>query len=362
MSTEPPGARANLEIALNALARGHLEEALELSRRLLEGAPDDPAFLQLAATVALAMDRAEDALRSARASLARRPDHAPTHILAGRAARLKGDLEGALTSLRRAVSLEPGRAEPSFLLCVTLLEVGDKEATAVLHFLLENFPNDSGGWRMLGDALFAVQKLDAALVAYGRATQGAGATAAHLRRAGIFESQARYSEALAEYRAAAACAPELAEVTYRRALCLKRVNEMEGARRAFEEAARHGPSGPTAALASFELGLIEQDCGNFPAAVGRYEDALERRPDLAEAAVNLGICLQEMGDMAGAKQAYARALSARTDTFGRIAQALASSPTGELWLDHQALRRSLQGISATRPKAAPIDSGFREET
>ena len=73
----------------------------------------------------------------------------------------------------------------------------------------------------------------------------------------------------------------------------------------------------------------------------RDRRALELRPDFAEAAVNLGTCHQESGDMAAAKMAYRLALRLRPDTFGRVAQALAAAPMGEVWLDLAALRHSL---------------------
>jgi predicted TPR repeat methyltransferase len=89
------------------------------------------------------------------------------------------------------------------------------------------------------------------------------------------------------------------------------------------------------------VGLVRQDKREFGAAADAYGRALELRPDLAEAAVNLGICHQENGDMAAAKTAYRLALRLRPDTFGRIAQALAVAPMGEVWLDLAALRHSL---------------------
>jgi hypothetical protein len=45
--------------------------------------------------------------------------------------------------------------------------------------------------------------------------------------------------------------------------------------------------------------------------------------------------------MTAAKTAYRLALTLRPDTFGRVAQALAAAPTGEVWLDLAALRHSL---------------------
>ena len=47
--------------------------------------------------------------------------------------------------------------------------------------------------------------------------------------------------------------------------------------------------------------------------------------------------------MAAAKTAYRLALRLQPDTFGRIAQALAAAPIGEVWLDIAALRGSLAG-------------------
>jgi tetratricopeptide (TPR) repeat protein len=123
-------------------------------------------------------------------------------------------------------------------------------------------------------------------------------------------------------------------------LCLKIAREPKAAQDAFEHVVQLDPS---LGEAWFELALIQQDQGHLEEAVRNYRQALAARPDLAEAAVNLGICLQNTGDLSAAKRAYASALELRADTFGRIAQALSSAPIGEVWLDHQALRRSLGG-------------------
>ncbi len=97
------------------------------------------------------------------------------------------------------------------------------------------------------------------------------------------------------------------------------------------------------ARAWFLLGVSSADAGLRDAAVSAYRRALAIEPTLAEAAVNLGTLLQESGDLAGAKAAYGEALRLSPDTFGRIAQAMTTSPKGELWLDLAALRRDLIG-------------------
>ena len=79
------------------------------------------------------------------------------------------------------------------------------------------------------------------------------------------------------------------------------------------------------------------------AAITAYRRTLHLSPELAEAHVNLGICLQQTGDIAAAKASFGSAMRLRSDTFGRIAQALSAAPRGELWLDSERLRQSLAG-------------------
>jgi tetratricopeptide (TPR) repeat protein len=91
----------------------------------------------------------------------------------------------------------------------------------------------------------------------------------------------------------------------------------------------------------FDLGLARQDLRDYAAAATAYRKALDIKPDFAEAALNLGIVLQEGGDADAAMRAYRNAYRLRPDMFGAIAMALTSASHGRLWLDEEALRRSL---------------------
>jgi tetratricopeptide (TPR) repeat protein len=97
------------------------------------------------------------------------------------------------------------------------------------------------------------------------------------------------------------------------------------------------------ASAWFDLGLVRQDLRDFPAAADAYRRALAIKPDFAEAALNLGIVLQDAGDPDAAMTAYRTAYRLRPTLFGAIAMALTSASHGRLWLDEDALRRSLAG-------------------
>ncbi|MDX7952740.1 tetratricopeptide repeat protein, partial [Lichenihabitans sp. Uapishka_5] len=100
---------------------------------------------------------------------------------------------------------------------------------------------------------------------------------------------------------------------------------------------------PTSPRAAFLLGLCAQDRGDHATAVAAYERALALDPALPEAWTNLGIVRQATGDLVGARAAYGAALRGRASAFGRISQALAGAPKGELWLDLEGLRRDLAG-------------------
>jgi tetratricopeptide (TPR) repeat protein len=93
----------------------------------------------------------------------------------------------------------------------------------------------------------------------------------------------------------------------------------------------------------FDLGLARQDLRDRDGAAQAYRKALQTKPDFAEAALNLGTVLQEQGDLDGAMGAYREAYRLRPQSFGAIAMALTSAPHGKLWLDEEALRRSLGG-------------------
>jgi len=102
-----------------------------------------------------------------------------------------------------------------------------------------------------------------------------------------------------------------------------------------------GPDAPASAW--FDLALARQDLRDFAGAETAYTEVLARKPDHAEAAVNLGVVRQEAGDLDGAMEAYAQAYRMRPQTFGTIAMALTSGSHGRLWLDEDALRKSLGG-------------------
>jgi tetratricopeptide (TPR) repeat protein len=103
-------------------------------------------------------------------------------------------------------------------------------------------------------------------------------------------------------------------------------------------------SGEAPASVWFDLGVVRQDLRDHAAAAEAYRKALDIKPDYAEAALNLGIALQDCGDPDRAMRAYANAYRLRPTNFGRIAMALTTASHGRLWLDENALRRTLDSL------------------
>ena len=291
---------------VEALNAGRNDEAADLCAAGLVLEPRDAALNELAAIAALRRGRADEARAFARTSLATRPGHVGTLIVSGRAARALDDGAGAVSAFTAAVKNAPERAEPAFLLCTALVDTRDPAADSLLQGLAARFPHESAGWEDVARSLLGVG-----------------------RRAMAAEALAQACRAAPSFRPA-----------FNRGLILKDLGRAQEAAEAFAEAVGLDAG---VARAWFLLGVSSADAGRRDAAAAAYRRALAIEPTLAEAAVNLGTLLQESGDLTGAKAAYGEALRLRPDTFGRIAQAMTTSPKGELWLDLGALRRDLTG-------------------
>jgi tetratricopeptide (TPR) repeat protein len=231
------------------------------------------------------------------------------------------------------------------------------------------------GEPMLGHLLAAILFADGALAPARAQVEGSlknrpDNAAARLLAARIARADGDFDTALAHLDAAIALAPQR-DVFVEKARTLDQAGLRPQAREAWqailkvipdyqEAAARLGRlsfedgdlAGAAALLAHataseapasvwFDLGLVRQDQRDHAGAASAYRKAIALKPDHAEAALNLGIVLQETGDLDGAMGAYAQAYRLRPSMFGAIAMALTSSPHGRLWLDENALRKSL---------------------
>jgi tetratricopeptide (TPR) repeat protein len=296
-----------LSQALKALAGGEDAKAAEIAGTLLRRWPEDASVHQLMAAVALRQSKPVDAERWALSSLARRPDQFATLMLAAVAARAKGEGSSALERYARAAELEPSRSEAAFGAAVAAIMIDINAAPSAVEALGRRFPGPSPAWADIGAACERAGHAELAAQAYSLALKAQPSAKLGLRLGAALQSLGRRGEAVAAYQMALQLDPASAE-------------------------------------AWFKLGLALQDSRLPNRAEAAYRRALALRPDLAEAQANLGVVLQEQGDLEAAKQAYGRAINLMPSAFGRIAQALATSPKGELWLDLASLRTHLSEL------------------
>ncbi len=184
------------------------------------------------------------------------------------------------------------------------LRSGDPAAARLLPEL-ERFPEFGPGWLALGSLLQDSGKIDAAIMALGRAAQAMHTAPIASHRLGqCLVLRNRHDAAIAAFRHAVGIDPAFAEGWY-------------------------------------SLGSALQDRGDHAGSVQPYRAALRAKPDLHEAAFNLGIALQESGRLEQAMDAYGAALRSRPDSLARIAQALTSGRCGTMWLHPAKLRDHL---------------------
>jgi tetratricopeptide (TPR) repeat protein len=206
-----------------------------------------------------------------------------------------GDCKSALPGLTARYA-DPTLARLTGLAAV---KCDSPNAFTRIEHLQEQFPNDA-------DVLYLAAKLhmkafnDATFAMFQRTPSS---YRVHELSAEIFETQNRYSDAIAEYRKAIETNPNAPELHYRlgRALLLQSHDPA-----ALEQAAKEFRSelalSPEDGACEFQLGQIAQVQGKMPEAKSHFEQALALSPSFVQALIALGKLLSQ-------EKAYSRAIS-----------------------------------------------------
>jgi len=214
------------------------------------------------------------------------------------------------------------------------------EARRLCETGLAQVPNDSALNHLLAAILFAAGDYAVSRRHIETSLRGKPAHApALLLAARISDHIGEPAQRRAAWQAVLDSSPQSHEAMAR----LGRVCWEDGDAQIAEKLLARAVAADAPASAWFDLALTRQDLRDFTGAEKAYKEVLARKPDHAEAAVNLGIVRQETGNVDGAMDAYRIAYRIRPSTFGTIAMALTSGSHGRLWLDEDALRKSLIG-------------------
>ena len=130
LSRRPQDGNALNLLGVLARQRGDLPGALDLAARAVAIRPDSPIFLANQGAALAEAGRLGDAARALQAALAQRPDDAVALRNLGQVLTSGGNAAAALAPLRRATTVAPEAPEPWLALAHALRETGEKAAAA----------------------------------------------------------------------------------------------------------------------------------------------------------------------------------------------------------------------------------------
>jgi tetratricopeptide (TPR) repeat protein len=267
-------------------------------------------------------DSAEDLVRRATAA-----------FNAGRADEARGLCEQGLARV-------PGDPMLSHLLAAVLFAGNDLQAARVhITASLAERPGNAAAELLAARICRAARDFDAALAHLDRIIAHAPRREVFLEKARTFDQAGLKMQARESWQAILKVIPQHGEAAAR----LGRLAWEDGEHGLAAAYLERATASDAPASVWFDLGLTRQDLRDHAAAAAAFRKALDLKPDFAEAALNLGTALQDSGDIETAMHAYATAYRLRPAMFGSIAMALTSAPHGRLWIDEDALRRSLGG-------------------
>ena len=240
--------------AIADLARaGRLSDAqAAIDTALDEGTPSD-ALLGLAAMIAARNNDPAAAARHLDILLARRPHDRAVRINLGQALIALGQFDRIL------VICDPLAGDPAVdrMLAYAAQQVGDLDRASTLYRgIVAGAPNDADSWANFGNVLVALEEMEPAIEAFGRAV---------------------------------AARPSDARLYINLAGALERVDQGERRRQVMRSAARVQPDNPDVQLA---LGLAEAGLENIGAAEAALRRAIALAPDRGAAWLELGMLLE----------------------------------------------------------------------
>jgi tetratricopeptide (TPR) repeat protein len=244
----------------------------------------------------------------------------------------------ALQLCEQGLTRAPGEPMLSHLLATVLFSKGEtKAARAHIETSLAKRPDNAAARLLAARIARAARDFDGALSHLDRAIAISPQREAFLEKARTLDQAGLRPQARQAWRAILDVIPDHNEAMAR----LGRLAWEDGDTSLAANLLERAVQGETPASAWFDLGLARQDLRDHDGAAIAYRNAIEIKPDHAEATFNLGVVLQESGHLDDAMRAYAQAYRLRPESIGNIAMALTSASHGRLWLDEASLRRAL---------------------
>jgi predicted O-linked N-acetylglucosamine transferase (SPINDLY family) len=287
-----------LDSARADLRAGRLPEARRELEDLLRQRPDDPATLQLMASLAYRFGDLRGARALLERAVARAPDDGPLHAQLAEARRSTGDLAAAEAVARRAVELAPALPAALNNLALVLQDQG-----------------------RLAEAEDALRRAIAVDHAYPRA---------HYNLGNVLRAAGRPQEAAASLRTALALQPEYPQALNSLGVVLGELGQPEAAEERLLAASRLSP---LAAKPLLNLAALHRKRERPHEALACYEQALRLAPDSPAAASGRAEILAGLGradDAIALLEQTVRRGAHATATRGTLTPALRAQALAQL--------------------------------
>lgn len=290
-----PALRQHVEAGLKAKASGDLDTAIREFGKAAELAPELPATHVNLGAVYLAKKDYTNAVAALRKALALNPELPGAEGMLGTALLAQGYAAESVAHLEKANADD--------LLAVALLESGrdEREALARLEAALAKRPDDP-------DLLYYLSQVHSRLAkqVFERLRQSHPNSARTRQLLGeALAASGKRDAAEAEFLAALAARPDTRGIHFAIGELLLESGDYEKAEAEFRAETKLAPG---SAVAAYKLGLVLLNRGNVGAAVAELTRADTLQPDMPETLLELGKALTAAGDSAGAEKCFRKVI------------------------------------------------------
>jgi FkbM family methyltransferase len=301
-----------LDQAIGYHQRGHLREAEQLCRQILQADPQQVDALHLLGVLAHQLGRNDLALDYLGQAVRLNPDLAEAHHNLGRVLAAQGRPAAAVACYQQALQLQPGHAAAHNNLGVAWKAQGRlDEAVACYQQAVRLQPDYAWAHYNLGVALQEQGRLAEAAASLQQAVRLQPDFAAAHNQLGIaLAGRGRPAEAVSSFQEAVRLQPDWAEGQHNLGLAWKAQGRLDEAVACYQQALRLKPDYPEA---RHNLGILLAEQGKVDEAVACYQQALRLKPDLAEVHNNLGVALQGQGKLDEAVACFQQVLRLQPD-------------------------------------------------
>jgi tetratricopeptide (TPR) repeat protein len=273
---------------------GHLLQAEQLYRLILQNNPDNPVALYSLGMIAHQKGKQEAAAKLISKAIANNPQIPQFHNTLGLVFEVLEKYEEAVAAYQQAVSVKPDYAEAYHNMAIALQSQSQYPAAVEkCKQAISIKPDYAEAYNTMGFSLEKQQQYTEAIKYYKKAVQFKPEFAEAYNHLGVvLNAQNRSADAIENYKKALRLDPDYAEVYNNLGIALKDQKQFAEAISNFEQAIRLEPD---FAEAYYNLANSLRDETRCTEAIENYRQAVRLKPDYAEAYNHLGVVLNAQG-------------------------------------------------------------------